>query len=473
MMTTSIDRVLARVDANQQAAITRLCALLRIPSNSFDPAHHADCEQAAHWCARALESLGFTASVRPTIGHPMVVGHRVSKTAGARHLLFYGHYDVQPPDPLDLWHAPPYEPQLLEHPVHGKILVARGASDDKGQLMTFIEAARAWIETEGDLPVSLTVLIEGDEEADSAPLDGFLKANADELKAELALVCDSGAWDAQTPAITTSLRGYAGAEITVRGPSRDLHSGTYGGAAINPIRALSDLIAGLHDADGRVAIPGFYDGIEEVSPAQRSAWQRLGFDPDEFMAEAGLTQSVGERGRSVLELIWARPTADVNGIWGGYQGPGSKTVIPSQAHAKVSFRLVPGQDHRAIIPKLEAFLRQRLMADCVLEVKPWDASRAAAFDPGLPFMRRAAAALVEEWGREPAFMGSGGSIPIVAAFKDLLGMDSLMIGFALDDDGAHSPNEKYNLSAFAKGCRSWARVLAHLAAPGAINRSTP
>lgn len=462
-MPQNIDRVLERTDANQTAAIERLAELLRIPSNSFDPAHFADCVRAAEWCVKELRGLGFTAETRPTSGHPMVVGHRKSKRPGARHLLFYGHYDVQPPDPLELWLAPPYEPRIVEHPVHGKMIVARGASDDKGQFMTFIEACRAFIETGGDLPVDLTVLIEGDEESDSAPLEGFLKANAEDLRADLVLVCDSGAWDAATPAITTTLRGYGGAEITVRGPNRDLHSGMYGGAAVNPIRALADLLAHLHDADGRVAIPGFYDGIAEVSPAQRNAWQRLGFDPDEFLADAGLTQAVGERGRSVLELIWARPTCDVNGIWGGYQGAGMKTVIPSEAHAKVSFRLVPGQDHRSIVPKLEAFLRERLLPDCSLEVRPWDASPAAAFDPGLPFMRSAAAALVEEWGRPPAFMGSGGSIPIVAAFKDMLGMDSLMIGFSLDDDGAHSPNEKYNLSAFARGCRSWARVLAHLA----------
>ena len=454
--------VLAAIDRDRPAALERLFAWLRIASISMEPRHRADCVYAAEWCAGQLRGLGFSVAVRPSLSHPMVVGKRSCKTPGARHVLFYGHYDVQPPEPLDLWTRPPFEPYIAEDARNGAMIVARGASDDKGQVMTFLDAVRGWIAATGDVPLNLTVLIEGDEEADSGPLDAFLRENAAELKADVAWVCDSEAWDRTRPAITVSLRGFAGAEITVTGPNRDLHSGAYGGAAINPIRVLTAMLGELHDKDGSVRIEGFHDGIAEPSAATRERWQRLGFDPAAFLAEVGLKHPSGEAGRSLLELIWTRPTAEINGIWGGYQGPGMKTVIPAEASAKVSFRLVPGQDPAAVLAGFERFLRARLPGDCRLRVTPVDGSRGIAFDPDAEYVTRAVAALTDEWGLPPAIVGSGGSIPVVSAFKDVLGMDALMIGFSHDDDRAHSPDEKYNVESLARGTRSWARVIGAL-----------
>ena len=462
-MSTDIDAVLARLAAGREAALERLFAFVRIPSISTDPNHYPDCDRAADFCAGELNAIGFAASVRKTTGRPMVVGARAAKQPDRPHILFYGHYDVQPVDPLALWSSPPFEPRLGEDKANGAVIVGRGTSDDKGQLLTFLEACRAWIDATGDLPVSVTVLLEGEEESGSPSLEPFLKANAKELSHSLALVCDTGQWDKSTPAITTMLRGMAFTELTIKGPSRDLHSGMYGGAALNPIRALAHGLAGLHDAKGRVQVPGFYDGVPELPPAQRAQWEKLGFDAKAFLGAVGLANAAGEADRSVLELIWSRPTAEINGIWGGYTGPGSKTVIPAEAHAKLSFRLVGDQAPDKILAGFKAFVASRLLPDARAEFKDAHGSRAVRFDTTGKPMQAAARALEAEWGKPAALVGSGGSIPVVGAFKTLLGMDSLLIGFALDDDRIHSPNEKYNLSSFEGGARSWARILEALA----------
>ena len=458
---TTIDTVLERLDANRDAALARLFALLTVPSISTDSAFASDCDRAAQWLAAELGDIGFDASVRPTAGRPMVVAHAKAARRDTPHVLFYGHYDVQPVDPVSLWKRDPFRPALVEDGGVPRI-VGRGASDDKGQLMTFVEACRAFRET-GGLPCSVTMLFEGEEETGSPSLPAFLEANKDELSADLALVCDTGMWDASTPAITTMLRGLVLEEVIVRGADRDLHSGGFGGAAVNPIHVLARIIADLHGPDGRVALPGFYDGVEELPPEIAEQWKALPFDDAEFLNEVGLSQPVGKSDRSVLEKIWSRPTCDANGILGGYTGVGSKTVLPAQASAKVSFRLVGRQNPAKIADAFRAFVRARLPADCTAEFLSHGASPALQLPFSSEALTRARRALQAEWGKEPVMAGSGGSIPIVGSFKQDLKMDALMIGFSLDDDRIHSPNEKYNLTSFQKGARSWARVLHALA----------
>jgi acetylornithine deacetylase/succinyl-diaminopimelate desuccinylase-like protein len=462
----ALESVLDNLDREEPAALDRLFRLLAIPSVSTDPAFHEACIEAAEACAAALRGIGFEARVEPTLGKPMVVG-RWRAPPGTRErpsVLFYGHYDVQPPEPLDEWTAPPFEPRLIEDPRYGRVIVARGSSDDKGQLMTFIEACRAWLEEHGELPVDVSVLIEGEEESGSPSLAPFLAAHGEELKGDMALVCDTGQWDADTPAITAFLRGLAFSEMTVSGPSRDLHSGLYGGPALNPLRVLSEILATLHDEQGRVAIPGFYDGVRNPSPGELEVWRKLGFDAGGFLGAVGLSTPAGERGFSVLEQLWARPTAEINGIVGGYGGPGTKTVIPAQAVAKLSFRLVPGQEPHKVLDALHRFVEERLPADASVSFAHEGGSPAVGFDTQVPAFQAAARALEAEWGKKPVVVGCGASIPIVESFRAKLGMDSLLIGFALEDDRIHSPNEKYNLRSFTKGARSWARILAELGA---------
>ena len=455
-----LDPVLRAIDAGLPDALGRLMELVRIRSISTDPAFRDDCDTAADWLVADLASFGVETSKRRTPGHPMVVGH-AGPQSGAPHLLFYGHYDVQPVDPLSLWHRDPFAPEVEDTPA-GKVIRGRGASDDKGQLMTFVEACRAWKAVHGALPARVTFFFEGEEESGSPSLVPFMAANAAELKADLALICDTGLFDADTPAITTMLRGMVKEELTITGPDRDLHSGSYGGAAINPVRVLTRLIAGLHDEAGRITLPGFYDGVPELSNAMRAQWEGLGFDAVGFLADVGLSVPAGEAGRSVLEMIWSRPTCEVNGIWGGYTGEGFKTVLPSQAHAKISFRLVGTQDPEAIDRAFRAYIRAGLPADCSVAFRSDGASPASVMSVAHPAFEAARRALGEEWPKPAAYVGSGGSIPIAGYFKTVLDMDAMLIGFALDDDNIHSPNEKYDLNSFHKGIRSWARVLAAL-----------
>jgi acetylornithine deacetylase/succinyl-diaminopimelate desuccinylase-like protein len=456
-----LESILSRIDADLEPALDRLFDFLRIPSISTDSAYKAACREAGEWLVRDLASLGFEVSLRETPGHPVVVGHW--RKPGARHVLFYGHYDVQPVDPLDLWETPPFEPRIAELAPGRKVIVGRGACDDKGQVMTFIEALRAWKAVNGDYPVAITILIEGAEEDGSKFLPEFVEANAAELKADIALVCDTGMWDRQTPAITSSLRGLVFEELVVRCADRDLHSGLFGGAASNPIRVLSRIIADIHDKDGRITIPGFYDGVREPPTQVKEQWRSLGLTPEEFLGQVGLRIPAGERDRMLIEQIQSRPTCDVNGIIGGYTGEGTKTVIAGQASCKISFRLVDDQDPAAISSAFEAFVRERIPADCSVELIRHKGSRAIALPFDMPDLTRAQTALHAEWGKSPVTIGSGGSIPIVGDFKRMLGMDTLLIGFGLDDDRVHSPNEKYDLSSFHKGTRSWARILAALA----------
>lgn len=456
----SLDAVLNKIDADLDASIGRLSDFLRIPSISTDPAYKADCQAAADWLVADLATLGIEAEARATPGHPMVVGHVGD---GAPHLMFYGHYDVQPVDPVELWDRDPFDPEIEETP-NGKVIRGRGAADDKGQLMTFVEACRAWKSVNGAWPCRLTFIFEGEEESGSPSLVPFLKENKDELsQPDMALICDTGLYNRDTPAITTMLRGLLGEQVVITGPNKDLHSGLFGGAAMNPIRVLTRIIAALHDDNGRIMVPDFYDGVPELPDAVRAQWEGLDFNPGEFLGAVGLSRPAGEQDRSSLEMLWARPTCEVNGIWGGYTGDGFKTVLPSTASAKISFRLVGTQDPFKIREDFRAMVREMLPPDCSVEFSDHGASPASVMSTDDPSFEAARQALSDEWPSEAAFIGSGGSIPIAGYFKEILGLPSMLIGFGLDDDQIHSPNEKYDVRSFHKGTRSWARVLAALA----------
>ena len=456
----TLDPVLDRIDSDLPQALDRLMALLRIPSISTDPAYKAECDRAADWLVADLRGMGIAAEKHATPGHPMVFGQI---DGPGPHLLFYGHYDVQPVDPLSLWHRDPFDPEIQDTP-KGKVIRARGASDDKGQLMTFVEACRAWKAVHGTLPCKITFFFEGEEESGSPSLVPYMKEHKDALKSDIALICDTDLFDSRVPAITTMLRGLLGEEITITGPSKDLHSGMYGGPAMNPIRVLARIIAGLHDDKGRVTVPGFYEGVPELTAEMKAQWEGLGFDHRSFLGEVGLSEPAGEAGRTALEMIWSRPTCEVNGISGGYEGDGFKTVLPSKASAKISFRLVGTQDPLAIRESFRAYVQSCLPPDCSVSFKSHGASPASVMDTSSPMFEAARGALSDEWPDPAAYTGSGGSIPIAGYFKQIVGTDAMLIGFAKTDDSIHSPNEKYDVESFHKGIRSWARILAALSA---------
>jgi acetylornithine deacetylase/succinyl-diaminopimelate desuccinylase-like protein len=461
-----LDPVLAQIDQQFVHSLDRLFALLRFPSVGTDPQYHGACRDAAGWLRQMLADIGFDATIRTTTGQPAVVG-RLEPPAGSGkvpHILFYGHYDVQPADPLDLWDTPPFEPQIRRGQDGKERIFARGASDDKGQLMTFLEASRAWLSRHGALPFRLTVLLEGDEEGDSTHIDRFLARHAREFKADAAFICDTELWMDETPAIITRLRGCIDDEVTITGPRIDLHSGYYGGAAVNPIKVLSRILSDIHDRTGRVTIPGFYDGVRPPSAERRRAWSKLGFSARKYLGDVGLAVPAGEAGFTPLEQMWARPTAEFNGIYGGYRGAGTKTVLPAEASAKLTFRLVEGQNPRKIRRAFRAFVKSRLPKDCRARFSGGHGdSTGISIASDTPWVKAARKALAEEWGRPAALIGCGASIPVVDSFKTHLGIDSLLVGFARDADSVHSPNEKYDVECFYKGIRSWARIISEFA----------
>ena len=456
--------VLDHIAADAQSAMARWFDWLRIPSVSAQPEHAGDCRRAAEWARLQLAAMGFEAELCDTSGHPVVIAHHPGPNAGAgAHLLYYGHYDVQPAEPLELWTSPPFEPVLVDHKL-GPRVVARGAVDDKGQVMLWLEALRAWIAVHGAPPVRVTVLIEGEEEVSSPNLDAVLISRRGAFAgADGVVISDTNMWDRATPAITTRLRGIAYTELRLHAASRDLHSGLFGGSALNAANLLTSILGGLHDEAGRVAVPGFYEGASEPSAAERADWAALGFDEAAFLGAIGLSHPAGERDRSALERLWGRPTADVNGVWGGYAGPGAKTIIPAEAGAKVSFRLVPGQNPEAVVAAWRGFVNARLPPDARAEISTFGTAPGIAIPPDLPLVRAAQSALQGEFGRPAVLIGSGGSIPVVESLRRLLGLDTLLLGFGLDDDQVHSPDEKFDVSCFRHGIRAHARLLGELA----------
>jgi acetylornithine deacetylase/succinyl-diaminopimelate desuccinylase-like protein len=457
-----LDKALAYAEAHMDQSLDRLKQLIAIKSISTDPAYADECRRAADWIVAELKSEGFDAAARPTPGHPVVVAH-APKVAGPK-AVFYAHYDVQPVDPLNLWSTDPFTLTEVRQPNGEVHLVGRGTSDDKGQLLTFTEACRALRATMGGLPINVTLCLEGEEESASKNLPPFLAAVKDELSADIALVCDTDLLDPQTPSITTMLRGLVGEEIVITAADKDLHSGMYGNAARNPNQVLAEIIASLRQPDGTVGIEGFYDDVKEVDATTMASWKTLGFDGAAFLRDVGLSIPAGEQSRSVLEQTWSRPTCEINGMIGGYTGDGFKTVIPSKASAKISFRLVADMDPDKIRAAFRAHVRARVPADCSVEFIEHGGSRAISVPTTGKYLQQARAALADEWGRQAALRASGGSIPVAGDFQRILGLDTLLIGYANGDDRIHSPNEKYNLRSYVKGIRSWIRILAAFAA---------
>lgn len=455
--------VLEQVERDWEPAIARWTDLLRIPSVSTDPAYRQAMTQAADWLVSYLAELGFTAEIRDTAGHPAVVAHHEGPTGRAPHLLYYGHYDVQPPEPVELWDSPPFEPTIVDGD-KGPRMVARGAVDNKGQLMTFLEALRTWKSVHGGLPAEVTVLIEGEEEIGSRNLRSFLERHREELSADICIVSDTTTWNIDTPALTTRLRGLLYTEITCTGPSLDLHSGFYGGAVANPLNALCRIVGGLHDEAGRVILPGFYAQVQEPAAEEQAAWRELDFDEAEFLRGAGVMAGGGERDWSILERVWGRPSCDINGLIGGFTGAGAKTVIPTEGRAKVSFRLVPDQDPQAIAAALEQFVDAAAPPGCRCETVIHSAAPAIRVPTDSRYVQAASEALEAAYGRPAVLIGCGGSIPVVAWAKEVLGLDTLLMGFGLEDDRMHSPNEKFELRSFANGIKAHVQLLSQMQA---------
>ena len=440
------------LDAQRERHLQELLTFLRFPSVSTDPARRADVRRAAEWLLEQFLDLNFQAEVLETPGHPVILAeHHVS--ADAPTVLVYGHYDVQPPDPLDAWTSPPFEPV-----VEGGQITARGASDDKGQVYAHIKGAEALLAA-GELRVNLKFLIEGEEEIGSPNLTPFIRAHRERLAADVVLISDSAMIAPDTPTVTYGLKGLSYLELTVRGAALDLHSGAFGGGVPNPISGLAKMIAALHDDEGRITVPGFYDEVLEISEQEREAFAQVPFDKENFAREVGLSATPGEAGYSLLERLWARPTLDVNGIGGGFQGEGAKTVIPAQARAKISCRLVPNQDPDDICRKLTAHLRSLAPSGLQVEVKDLHGAQAALTPMSAPAVQLAARALSGVFGKETVFARTGGTIPVVSTFQQLLGAEVVLVGFGLESDRVHSPNEKFDLVNYYRATESSAALL--------------
>jgi len=431
---------------------------------SADPACRDEMARGARFVCDGLATAGLDAEIVPTSGHPIVLGSWL-KAAGAPTVLVYGHYDVQPPDPLDEWDSPPFEPTI-----RGEHIYARGATDDKGQMWTHVKAVEAWLATHGKLTVNVRFVIEGEEEVGSNNLERFLESRRAELACDVAVISDTSQYGPNMPAITYGLRGILACEVTLRGPRQDLHSGVFGGAVANPVNALAQMIGQLHDDQRRVLIPGFYNDIVPLTEAERARLAELPFDERAFLREIGVEAPFGEAGFTSLERRWARPTCDVNGFVGGYTGEGPKTIVPAKATAKISCRLVPNQNPEILTRSLEQFLRSMCPPGLKLEFKIWHGCPAFLVDTEGPYVAAARAAIEQAFGVAPVLIREGGSIPVVATFRELLGVDTLLLGWGQNTDNLHSPNERFSLADYQRGIRASAHLWQELAAVGSSRR---
>lgn len=452
-----MDKIISHIDQNKARYQKELFEILRIPSVSANPDHKADIRRAAEWTKAKLASIGCTARLCETGGHPIVYGEWLN-APGKPTVLFYGHYDVQPPDPLDQWVTEPFEPT-----VRGENVFARGSADDKGQYLANILGVEAFFQASGAPPVNVKFLIEGEEEVASDKLDKFICENVQLLKCDQIIVSDSAQFERGYPAICYGLRGICYMEVFLRGPKADLHSGEFGGAVKNPANTLGYIISQLHDQDTwKVKIPGFYDDVVELTAGERAEFARLPFNEQKYKDHLGVPEMPGEKGFTILERVWARPTCDVNGIKSGYQGVGSKTIIPAEASAKISMRLVPNQNPAKIQAAFEKYIRSLCPPSVQLRFECYGKAKPVMVPTDSPALSIARAALEKGFGAKPVLMRGGGSIPVVETFQEQLGVAALLVGYGLPDDNLHSPNEKFSLEDFHRGIKTAAYLVAEL-----------
>jgi acetylornithine deacetylase/succinyl-diaminopimelate desuccinylase-like protein len=454
---TSLALVLAHLEKAHDRILAELIEFASIPSVSTDPAHAADVDAAAAWVASRLSKAGpFTVRTMPTPGASVIYAEWLG-APGAPTALIYGHYDVQPVDPVELWHSPPFSPTLR----NGR-LYARGASDDKGPMLIPIKVAEAFFAVQGRLPINVKFMIEGEEEIGSRHLESFVAAHKDLLAADVVISADGAMWRIDEPSLTVANRGLAGLEFTLQGPAKDLHSGRHGGSVANPLHAMARLIASLHQPDGRVAVAGFYDRVRELSPAERAEIAALPFNEADYLRQVGAA-AIGEPGYSTLERQWTRPTLELNGMWGGYQGPGQKTVVPSEAHAKITCRLVPDQEPDEVVALVARHLERHVPPGTTLSIRHGDhGARPAHIARNHPVLKMAEAALEEVYGARPLVVRMGGTVPIAEIFQRLMGLDTVYFSFSTGDEDFHAPNEFFRVHRLHEGLAAWARLWEHL-----------
>ena len=444
-----MQKVISFTESNKDRYLAELKEFIAIPSVSSQTNHNADTRRCAEWVANQMRTVGMqNVQIFETPGHPVVYSEWMN-APGKPTVLFYGHYDVQPVDPLNLWTSPPFEATI-----RGENLYARGSADDKGQVYIHLKAVEAYMKNDGALPVNIKMIIEGEEEVGSANLDNFVKSHKDLLKADLVLISDSSMFAKGVPSVCYGLRGLAYMEVELTGPKSDLHSGSFGGSVHNPIQALSEMIASLHDGNGKITVKGFYKDVRALTKAERAAFKKLPWNDKKYAKDLGVKQLYGERGFTTLERLWARPTLECNGIWGGYTGEGAKTVLPAKAFAKISMRLVPDQTSGKAAKLFEAHLKRIAPKTVDVKVKALHGGEPAITPIDSPGVRAAVAALEKGFGKKPLYQREGGSIPIVVQFKKILGLDTVLLGFGLPDENAHAPNEFINLDNFFGGIRT-------------------